>query len=133
MSMNATGMYSIAAKQTPVTNWHGTAFGQPGCSYYEATYIIDPTSVNPYSGGHGWPAWWSDPVEHGAEQSVNAENWPNATSGYVHYLEKDYYEYNVWNYDDRLFAYNGTVIDWSAISIPGSPFDFRTRSTGRSL
>lgn len=114
------GLYSIAAKQTPVTNWHGTAFGASGCTYYEMTFKWDPTSVYPYSGGHGWPAFWSDPVEHGAEQSVNAENWPNATAGYVHFGEKDFFEGSEWGYDLRLEAYDGTAIDWSGVYVPGS-------------
>jgi Bacterial Ig domain len=125
MTMVGSGVYSIAAKQTPVTAWKGTAFGASGCTYYEATFVIDPTSVNPYSGGHGWQAWWSDPVEHGAEQSVNAENWIGATTGYVHYQEKDFYEYNQWLYDLRLEANSGTVIDWSGIYSSGYPFDFQ--------
>lgn len=106
-------VYTIAAKGTPVTNWHGTAFG--GGAYFEATLSFNPADTNSVSGANGWPSWWADPVEHAAESSVFADNWQGQTNGFVHFAEMDFFEYNVWTQTDRLFCYNGTIIDWSGI------------------
>ena len=101
-----------------MTAWKGTAFG--GGAYFEATFSFNPADVNNVSGAHGWPSFWADPVEHGAEQSVFSDNWVGQANGFVHFLEMDFFEYNVWGYDNKLFAYNGTVIDWSGVYVTGS-------------
>jgi hypothetical protein len=118
LTLSNAGLYSVAAKATPVTAWKGTAFG--GGAYFEATFSFNPADVNNVSGAHGWPSFWADPVEHGAEQSVFSDNWVGQANGFVHFLEMDFFEYNVWGYDNKLFAYNGTVIDWSGVYVTGS-------------
>lgn len=106
-------LYSVAAKGTPATNWHGSAFG--GGAYFEATLSFDPTPINSANGANGFPAWWADPVEHAAEQSISSDNWVGQAPGFVHFTELDFFEYNVWGNQNRLFQYNGTVIDWSGV------------------
>lgn len=105
------GIYSIAAKGTPATDWRGTAFG--GGAYFEATLSFDPAPINDAHEANGFPAFWANPVEHAAESSVNADNWQGQPDWFVHYTELDFMEYNVSGSDSRLFQYNGTVIDWS--------------------
>jgi len=104
-------IYSIAAKGTLSSAWRGTAFG--GGAYFEAKLSFTPNDVNSVNGANGFPAWWADPVEHGAESY--ADQWQGQAAGYAHFTETDFLEYNVWTSDNRLFQYNGTVIDWSGI------------------
>jgi hypothetical protein len=120
LTMSGTGcptsgclIYSVAAKGTPASAWHGTAFG--GGAYFEAVLSFNPADTNSDSGANGWPAWWADPVEHAAESSINSDNWQGQTTGYVHFTETDFFEYNVWTSGNRLFQYRGSVIDWSGI------------------
>lgn len=104
-------IYSIAAKATPVTAWTGQAFG--GGFYTEATLAYSPALDTT-----GIPAaWWTDPVEHGAESSVNADNWQGQTPFFVHFTEQDIME----NSGVQLNQYSNTEIDWSGIFGSGGP------------
>lgn len=124
------GMYSLAAKTTPVTAWHGQAFG--GGFYTEATLSFDPSDVNNAGGVNGFPAWWADPMEHGAQGAILSEQWQGQAAGYVHFTETDFWEYNVWNQGNRLFQYNGTVIDWSGIW-DGAEYPFNFQNSNNRL
>lgn len=89
--------------------------------------------TNGSSGANGWPAWWADPVEHGAEQSVCAEGWVGQSTSpcFVHYAEMDFFEYSVWANNDRLFTYNGTIIDWSGVYSSGYPNQLQNTANRR--
>jgi lysophospholipase L1-like esterase len=124
-SGNGGGMYSLAAKTTPVTAWHGQAFG--GGFYTEATLSHDPQDVIA-NNQTSFPAWWADPMEHAAEGGIFAEQWPGQATGFVHFTETDFFEYNVVANGNRLFQYNGTAIDWSGI-FNGASYPFNTQNT----
>jgi hypothetical protein len=137
LTMSGTGcpstgcpIYSVAAKGTPASAWRGTAFG--GGAYFEAVLSFNPADTNHDGGANGWPAWWADPVEHAAESSINSDNWQGLTTGYVHYTETDFAEYNVWTSGNRLFQYRGTVIDWSGVW-DGSEYPFQFQNNDNNL
>lgn len=109
------GNLKTAAPANNRNGWVGQVFRQGG--YFEARLRFDPhvktsTSVS-------WPAFWSMAIEHMAEKG--ADQWPGQPSGYAHFIEPDFFEYDTrWLPDNT--AYGGAVHDWYGIydkPVPG--------------
>lgn len=87
----------------------GTAFG--GGGYFEATFKFDPQDVirNDFS---GWPSWWSMSIEHMA--NLDARQWPGQQKGYEHFIEADFFEYDLKDYAirNKLNYFGGALHDW---------------------
>jgi len=112
VSLNAAGLLSAtpAAPGNDVHNWVGVAFG--GGAYFEATLSFDPENTINAPSGAGWPAWWGEPIEHFA--ILPSEQWPGQASGYIHYVETDFFEYNIWSWTPH-YEYSGSMLDWYGI------------------
>jgi hypothetical protein len=87
----------------------GTAFG--GGGYFEATFKFDPQDIikNRFN---GWPAWWSMAIEHMA--NLDTRQWPGQQKGYEHFIEADFFEYDLEDYAGRgkLNYFGGALHDW---------------------
>jgi hypothetical protein len=93
---------SAAATRTP-SHWVGVAFG--GGAYFEATLKFDPEKTAKGK-PTGWPAFWSMSIEHLAD--LDGQQWPKQPPGYVHFIEPDFFEYDVWSFRPRHY-YGGAV------------------------
>ncbi len=86
--------------------WVGVAFG--GGAYFEATLKFDPKkSMRPKLSS--WPAFWSMAIEHLAD--LPSQQWPGEQAGYDHFIELDFFEYDVWLFRPP-YCYGGAVHDW---------------------
>jgi hypothetical protein len=87
----------------------GNAFG--GGAYFEATFSFDPGTVVD-AGFHGWPSWWSLPVD-GITGAPGAWWNGDAASNYHNSVEQDFFEFDV---DKSPFLSWGTTMhDWYGI------------------
>jgi hypothetical protein len=90
----------------------GTAFG--GGGYFEATFKFEPHDVikNDFN---GWPSWWSMAIEHMA--NLDTRQWPDQQEGYEHFIEVDFFEYNLKDYVQRgaINNFGGTLHDWFGV------------------
>jgi hypothetical protein len=100
-------MYSASIATATPTNssdkFFGTAFG--GGAYFEALLKFD-------SNGHdkrNWPAFWSMAIEHMA--SLSSAQWPGQPKGYEHFIEADFFEYDVGGGN----FFGGAMHDWYGI------------------
>ena len=91
----------------------GQAFG--GGAYYEARIKFNPANVNPAT--TNWPSFWADSLELWVNNSLHSAHWPGQsptgtgpTSGYNHFVEDDFFEYDL----GTTTAYNGALHDWYA-------------------
>jgi hypothetical protein len=82
-------------------SWSGTAYG--GGAYFEATFAFNSSLVNT---AQGWPMWWSMSLEHMIGKLQ--DQWPGQQPGYEHYIEPDFFEYDVGSGK----AYGGNIHDW---------------------
>jgi hypothetical protein len=112
ITLEAGGVLSatVAAPGTDVHDWVGTAFG--GGAYFEATLSFDPENTISAPAGSGWPAWWGEPIEHFA--ALPAQQWSGQVDGYVHYVETDFFEYDIWSWTPH-YEYSGAIIDWYGV------------------
>jgi hypothetical protein len=87
----------------------GTAFG--GGGYFEATFKFDPLDVI-RANFNGWPSWWSMAIEHLA--NLDKRQWPGQLKGYEHFIEADFFEYDLKEYAERgeLNYFGGALHDW---------------------
>jgi hypothetical protein len=99
-----------ASPGTNVQNWVGVAFG--GGGYFEATLSFNPGSVIDAGANAGWPAWWGEPIEHFAV--LPTVQWPGQVAGYQHYVETDFFEYDIWSWTPH-YEYSGAIIDWYGV------------------
>jgi hypothetical protein len=100
-------IYSASIATATPTNssekFLGTAFG--GGAYFEALLKFD-------SNGHdkrNWPAFWSMAIEHMA--SLSSAQWPGQPKGYEHFIEADFFEYDVGGGN----FFGGAIHDWYGI------------------
>ncbi len=56
-----------------------------------------------------WPAFWSMAIEH--LLGLSGEQWINQAPGYAHFIEADFFEYDVWVFSNRN-SYGGAMHDW---------------------
>jgi hypothetical protein len=94
----------------------GTAFG--GGGYFEATFKFDPQDVIK-NNFNGWPAWWSMAIEHMA--NLDTRQWPEQENGYEHFIEADFFEYDLKDYVRRgkLNYFGGALHDWFGLPSGG--------------
>jgi hypothetical protein len=90
----------------------GIAFG--GGGYFEATLKFDPEDVKK-NNFNGWPSWWSMAIEHMAV--LDTRQWPEQQKGYEHFIEADFFEYDLKDYVSRgkLNYFGGTLNEWFGI------------------
>ncbi|MDD5673608.1 MAG: chitobiase/beta-hexosaminidase C-terminal domain-containing protein [Chitinivibrionales bacterium] len=98
--------------------WVGTAFG--GGGYFEAIFKFDPDLVS--GSGFFWPAWWSISIEH----CLNSAQWVGQASGYEHFVEPDFFEYDVASWLGKNY-YGGAFHDWSGVYDPIIPYVNKTQ------
>ena len=100
---------NTAAPSTDAAGWVGLAFG--GGAYFEATYSFNPADTIA-TGGDGWPSWWAMAIEHLA--GLPSEQWSGQAAGYDHFIETDFFEYDVWSFSPHN-EYGGAMHDWYGI------------------
>lgn len=108
VTLGKSGKISIttaAPSRTP-SHWTGLAFG--GGAYFEAILSFDPRAVVK-ANAKEWPAFWSMAIEHLAD--LDSQQWPGQTKGYMHFIEPDFFEYDVWSFRPPNY-YGGAVHDW---------------------
>jgi len=103
----------------------GHVFG--GGAYFEARIAYDPETVD-YK--NGWPSFWAMAVEHMAQKK--ADQWPGQLTGYEHFIEDDFFEY------DTSFAgistFGGAIHDWYGVYKVTCPSGFcKVSNDGTSL
>jgi len=119
--------FASAAPAHTASRWVGVAFG--GGGYFEATLKFDPEKTAKGK-PRTWPAFWSLAIEHAA--SLQGEQWPGQPSGYMHFIEPDFFEYDVWGFSPRHY-YGGAIHDWYGIykkTCPGKGFCGVSNATG---
>ncbi len=108
----STGSYNIATAAPSSllsTGYVGTTFGRPAHAYYvEARIAFDQTLTR--FGATDWPAFWSLAVEHMANGGIAAQ-WPGQISGYEHFMENDFFEYDVFSFSAANF-FGSARHDW---------------------
>jgi hypothetical protein len=112
VTLNAGGnLGSTAPVRTSTSGFVGTAFG--GGAYLEATFKFDPADVINNPDTSAWPSWWGFSLEHCAGWSLNQtlDPWPGQATGYAHFIETDFFEYDIWNFAPH-YEYAGTMHDW---------------------
>jgi hypothetical protein len=90
-------------------NWRGTTFG--GGAYFEATLKFSPAGV--MANSSTWPAWWSQSIEHAASSGIG-DYWIGQQTGYEHFIEPDFFEYDTWSFAGNS-TYGGAVHDWFGV------------------
>jgi hypothetical protein len=110
------------------SRWIGRAFG--GGGYFEAVLKVDPRDVANAGGNSQWPAFWSMAIEHLAE--LGAEQWEGQVEGYNHFIEADFFEYDVWKFSAPE-AYGGALREWYGVyksTCPGESYCQVSNSRG---
>jgi hypothetical protein len=110
---------ATAAPSRSPDRWVGVAFG--GGAYFEAVLKFDPRDVVK-AHAKEWPAFWSLAIEHLAE--LDAEQWKGQVKGYAHYIEPDFFEYDLWSFRPPN-VYGGAIHDWYGVyqrTCPGNAF-----------
>jgi len=105
-----------AALADNAQQFQGVAFG--GGAYFEATLKFDGwqgQSSNPDSILAGWPAFWSMSIEHLAQISIGADQWPGQITGYEHYGEIDFFEYDLAHSQATDYVYGGSIHDFYGV------------------
>ena len=98
---------SINSASPAPGGWVGSAFG--GGGYFEATLKFNPEDSISAVDKKAWPAWWSMSIEHMA--GLPGQQWPGQPAGYAHFIEPDFFEYDVWSFSPHQW-YGGAVHDW---------------------
>jgi len=88
------------------SQWTGLAFG--GGAYFEATFKFDPATVGPDT--RSWPAFWGMAIEHLA--NMDAQRWPGQSPDYHHFIEADFFEYDLFRAGFPRHIYGGALHDW---------------------
>jgi len=84
----------------------GSAFG--GGAYIEAVLKFDPMDVIS-SKTKGWPAFWAMSAEHLIEGD---QQWLGQQKGYAHFIEVDFFEYDLVQKGKPLNNYGVNLHDW---------------------
>jgi hypothetical protein len=114
LTLNGAGTSSnaginTAAPSSNAAGWVGVAFG--GGAYFEATFSFNPQDTIT-ANGNGWPSFWAMAIEHLA--GLPSEQWSGQPSGYDHFIETDFFEYDVWSFSPH-YEYGGATHDWYGI------------------
>ncbi|MGI4815680.1 MAG: hypothetical protein ACRYGG_20420, partial [Janthinobacterium lividum] len=89
--------------------WAGVAFG--GGAYIEARIKFDPETVA--RNAKGWPSFWSMAIEHLA--GLPTEQWPGQVQGFKHFIEADFFEYDLLSHGVARNYFGGTLHDWAGV------------------
>jgi hypothetical protein len=95
---------STAGPANNADGFVGQAFG--GGAYYEARVKFNPANVNPST--TNWPSFWAYAIEVLLNNSRWNAQWPGQAAGYNHFVEDDFFEYDL----GTTGAYNGAIHDW---------------------
>jgi hypothetical protein len=109
----SSGQVASAAVAANAELFQGVAFG--GGAYFEATLKFDGWQgqySNPNSQSTGWPAFWSMSIEHLAQVSLGADQWPGQAAGYEHFSEMDFFEYDLAYGQKTDDVYGGSLHDF---------------------
>jgi hypothetical protein len=90
--------------------FQGIAFG--GGAYFEAVLKFDGwrgQSKNEHLLDAGWPAFWGMAIEHLA--LTGDDEVPGMSKGYEHFIEMDFFEYNIAYVEHTDAIYSGSMID----------------------
>jgi hypothetical protein len=94
--------------------YQGVAFG--GGGYFEAVLKFDGwqgQTTSPDALVHGWPAFWSLALEHLLQDG--SSHWSGQIVGYEHFIEMDFFEYNLANSEQTSDIYSGSIVDWYGV------------------
>jgi hypothetical protein len=112
----SSGQVTSAAVAANAELFQGVAFG--GGAYFEATLKFDGwqgQSSNPNSTSTGWPAFWAMSIEHLAQISSGADQWPGQAAGFEHFSEIDFLEYNLAYAQKTDDVYSGSIHDFYGV------------------
>src|ERR1019366_8665997 len=107
------GQVASATLAIDAEQFQGLAFG--GGAYLEATLKFDGWQAqvsNPNSISAGYPAFWSMAIEHLAQTSIGADQWPGQVAGYEHFSEIDFLEYDLAYVQKSEDVYSGSIHDF---------------------
>jgi hypothetical protein len=110
------GQVASASLAANADKFQGIAFG--GGAYFEATLKFDGwqgQSSNPNSLSRGYPAFWSMAIEHLAQISTGADQWSGQASGYEHFSEVDFLEYDLAYLQKSDDVYGGSIHDFYGV------------------
>jgi hypothetical protein len=83
------GELSTTAPAKNAAKFVGVAFG--GGAYIEAAIKFDPIATRAKN-LKGWPSFWALSLEHAA---TGADQWSGKPQGYEHFVEVDFFEYDI--------------------------------------
>lgn len=87
----------------------GIAFG--GGAYVEASIRFDP-AVARNKGTRGFPSFWALPLEHAA---TGADQWNGKPQGFEHFIEVDFFEYDINEPNLGPNYYGANMHDWYGV------------------
>jgi hypothetical protein len=107
-SKNGSSIMTIAIPQSevPPKGYVGRAFGGGKGFYIEARIAFDNSLVKT---AKGWPNFWGESVEHIIGHG--ADQWPGQPSGYAHFIEDDFFEYDIASFAGPN-AFGSSRHDW---------------------
>lgn len=97
------GSIATAVPNNSTNKFSGVAFG--GGGYFEAILKFKSNGLDKKN----WPAFWSMAIEHMA--SLSSAQWPGQPKGYEHFIEADFFEYDVGGGN----FFGGAMHDWYGI------------------
>lgn len=104
------GQIATAAPAGNASGFVGQAFG--GGAYIEATLAFDPDDVTKM-GYMGHPAFWSMALEHLAPPRDSVM--PLNKDEFKHFIEVDFFEYDLRQYLHAINVYGGATHDWYGV------------------
>lgn len=111
-SLTLRGEVSRINTATPSSDgkgWTGVAFG--GGAYIRAILKFDPNIS--LAGAKSWPGFWSMAIEHFAGEP--SEQWSGQAPGYAHFIEADFFEYDLPQSVFGTKRYGGALHEWYGI------------------
>jgi hypothetical protein len=100
------GELSTAAPAKNAAKFVGLAFG--GGAYIEAAIKFDPIAARAEN-LKGWPSFWALSLEHAA---TGADQWGGKPQGYQHFVEVDFFEYDIGEPNLGPNYYGANMHDW---------------------
>jgi hypothetical protein len=100
------GELSTAAPAKKAAKFVGVAFG--GGAYIEAAIKFDPIAARAKN-VEGWPSFWALSLEHAA---TGADQWSGKPPGYEHFIEVDFFEYDIDEANGGANYYGANMHDW---------------------
>lgn len=100
---------NTAAPKSDGKGWTGVAFG--GGAFIRAVLKFDPDIS--LEGAKSWPGFWSMAIEHFAGEP--SEQWAGQSPGYAHFIEPDFFEYDLPKSILGGKRYGGALHEWYGI------------------